>query len=51
MHLNVLNIFFYKNWVVKNQLLKLQDAKNQSFADTPISAHSSGMLDFMQLIL
>ena len=50
MHLNVLNNF-NKNELSKNQLLKLQDAKNQSFADTPISAHSSGMLDFRQLIL
>ena len=35
-----------KNAVSKNQIVKLQDAKNQSFADTPISAHSRGMLDF-----
>ena len=35
----------------KNPLLKLQDAKNQSFTDMPISAHSRGMLDFRQLTL
>ena len=33
----------------KSQFLKLQDAKNQSFADMYISAHSRGMLDFWQL--
>ena len=35
----------------KNQLLKLKDAKNQSFADFPNSARSRGMLDFRQLTL
>ena len=37
---------FIKNEMSKNPRPKLQDAKNQSFTDMPILAHSRGMLDF-----
>ena len=35
-----------KNAVSKNQIVKLQDAKNQSFTNMPILDHSRGLLDF-----